>query len=236
MGRTGVTYSGAQLRADSLLSRECEVCPEHSPWESLLTSTRPWALRVAQAGLCIFPVAAPGLLTSRVNVSLAIVGPVMLAKTLKQLVQLQACPVTVLTALKGVLVQAKPQKAQGRGWCHPCFPQSGCQLCVCSWHWGARLGLFTSPLKPVSVTGVENKQGSILKLPSPVLCRGSRRSGTSGVQLLQTQVLLVQRLPSNPGLLGGLQGCLRPSHWADPPTGQGREEPGLSAPGLGWGY
>lgn len=49
-------------------------------------------LRWLRTGLCILPVAAPGLLTSRVNVSLAIIGPVMFAKTLKQLVQLQACP------------------------------------------------------------------------------------------------------------------------------------------------
>lgn len=175
MGRTGVTYSGAQLRADSLLSRECEVCPEHSPWESLLTSTRPWALRVAQAGLCILPVAAPGLLTSRVNVSLAIVGPVMLAKTLKQLVQLQACPVTVLTALKGVLVQAKPQKAQGRGWCHPCFPQSGCQLCVCSWHWGGEAGALHVPTETRVGDGGGEQTGEYLEASQPCPLSGKQK-------------------------------------------------------------
>lgn len=83
----------------------------------------------------------------------------------------------------------------------------------------ARLGLFMSALKPVSVTGVENKQGIILKLPCPVLCWGSRWAGTSRVQLLQIQVLLVQKLPSNPGLFRGCRpasGPLkgRPSHWA----------------------
>ena len=186
-------------------------------------------LRWLRPGLCIFPVAAPGLLTSRVNVSLAIVGPVMFAKTLKQLVQLQACPE------RGSCAGKTPRRPRVGDGVTPAFPSVAASSVVAA-ATGGKAGAVHVRTETRVSDGVENKQGIILKLPCPVLCWGSRWAGTSRVQLLQTQVFLVRKLSSNPGLLRGYRPVSGLSL-----TGQtlalGRGGRSLdSAPGLGWEY
>lgn len=70
--------------------------------------------------------------------------------------------------LKGVLVQANPQKAKGRGWGHPLLfpvwlPALWLQLAL-----EVRLGLLEVIETRVSSGG--EKTSIILRLPCPLLC------------------------------------------------------------------